>query len=326
MKSKTILKLIASSSFIAYNKVIAHLIGPIETLVLGELCSLYEYFGNKEFFVTQERLSDNTAVSVKQIRAALEKLALFQIITITKKGVPCKNYYTVNAEKIVELLEKYDNTPKEENAEAPSTENSEEIISEENEEQGKLDVPNLPNWECQNVTTSSAKKVALLDNNKNNKINNNKNSKSHSRSTASGKDDDSKNKVSFKNSEYARVYDAYYENCKQLFDTRRLPVERPVFDIKQIKKLIKTRFTDYGVDAVVDAVRESIKHDWLISRGYPLSYILGPNEIVSLINKNYSNINNTGYQQKSNLSYQKTTYHVDLSDRYDMSDMADSGF
>ena len=147
----TILKLLSSNGFISYNKAIAKRCGVHETIVLGELCSIFDYFHYHEFFINQERISNDTALSVKQIRTALSNLEKMGIITISKKGVPCKNWYFINEEVIETILEN-------------------EINDSQTEE---LDVPNLPNLDGTKSTSSSDKTVALLNNNTNIRIDNN---------------------------------------------------------------------------------------------------------------------------------------------------------
>lgn len=114
----------------------------------------------------------------------------------------------------------------------------------------------------------------------------NTNSKSHCCGSATTK----KDKVSFKNEDYNRVFSTYYENCRTLFAKGLIQTEAPVVP-RFIKQAIKKCFEAYGVDKVVEGVVESINHDWLIKQGYPLNFILGQNELPMLINKTYRNSN-----------------------------------
>ncbi len=101
----SILKLLNNKGFISYNKAIAKLIGIHEAILLGELCSIADLFGGEEFFFTQDKLSNDTCLSEYQINKALKKLQEFGIVSIRKKGIPCKNYYTVNEKQILKMLE-----------------------------------------------------------------------------------------------------------------------------------------------------------------------------------------------------------------------------
>ena len=135
----TILKLLSSNGFISYNKTIAKICGVHETIVLGELCSIFSYFHFNEFYINQERISNDTALSVKQIRTALVNLEKNKIITITKKGTPCKNWYFINESVIKDLLENY------EDSYSPADDDA---------QMGEQDVPKVPNKESENSTTS----------------------------------------------------------------------------------------------------------------------------------------------------------------------------
>lgn len=113
---------------------------------------------------------------------------------------------------------------------------------------------------------------------------NNLNSNSHCRNMVATKT----RKPTFKNEEYTKVYDAYFDNCRELFQKGLLAVEQPVLP-NYIKGTIKKSFESFGVEKVVDAVKDSINHEWLIEQGYPLQFILGKNELPRLINKTYKN-------------------------------------
>ena len=163
----TVLKLIANKGFISYNKTIARHLGVNEAILLGELCSIFDYFNYNEFYISQERIANDTALSVKQIRTSLLNLEKAGVITITKKGQPCKNWYFINEDVVTEILETTEETdeePLEEDVQSAQT--------------GELDVPKVPNKIGKNVTTRCAKKEQLLINNNtdNNTSNNNINS------------------------------------------------------------------------------------------------------------------------------------------------------
>lgn len=115
---------------------------------------------------------------------------------------------------------------------------------------------------------------------------------------------------SFGQKQYSAVLDAYYKNCTDLFFSGKIKTEHPVVPA-YISRTLKKCFSLYGFEKVLEAVRESKNHEWLVERGYPLSFILGQNEIVNLINKTYSR----NPQAKASAS------PVPLDDKYDMSDM-----
>lgn len=100
-----ILKLLSSSGFISCNKAIARLLGLTEAIILGELCSISEMFGGEEFYFSQEKISNDTTLSEYQICNALKHLKEAGVLNITKKGLPCRNFYSINEDKVMELLD-----------------------------------------------------------------------------------------------------------------------------------------------------------------------------------------------------------------------------
>ena len=144
---------------------------------------------------------------------------------------------------------------------------------------------------------------------------NNKNSNSHCcGSTATN----AKQKISFKNEDYTKVFNAYFTNCKTLYDKGVIENEHPVLPV-YAKKIIKSAFENFGVDNVVKAVEESINHEWLaINEKYPFIKIFGPNELPNLINKTYKNAAYKNAAQKQN----NFSNSQSLEDKIDLSDMA----
>ena len=106
MSNKTLLKLIASSNFITFNKTIAKTIGIDEAILFGSLCSFKSLFNDAdEFFCEQERLVNDTCLTAHRIRNAQKNLVAYGLLEITKKGLPAKNYFKLNEENIIKLLE-----------------------------------------------------------------------------------------------------------------------------------------------------------------------------------------------------------------------------
>lgn len=101
----SILKLLANKNYISYNKKIAKIIGIDEAILFGELCSLYDYFGENEFYCEQPKLIEDTCLTEYRVRNALKNLCEFGLLNIEKKGMPAKNYYTLNENRLLELIE-----------------------------------------------------------------------------------------------------------------------------------------------------------------------------------------------------------------------------
>lgn len=114
-----ILQLLASSSFITLNKNVIKAVGLEESLLLGELCSEYDYWIKREelqdgyFFSTVENIEENTTLNDYKQRKALKTLQQLKIVDVKVKGLPAKRYFKINEEQLIKLLNiKYSNNSK----------------------------------------------------------------------------------------------------------------------------------------------------------------------------------------------------------------------
>lgn len=105
--------LLASSKYIIVNKDLIQILGLNEAVILGELCSEYTYWANREqlddneyFYSTRENLENNTGITPHFQRIALKNLEEKEIVTTKKKGIPCKTYYKIDEMKVIEYLKK----------------------------------------------------------------------------------------------------------------------------------------------------------------------------------------------------------------------------
>ena len=95
--------LLSSSSFIMTNKIMIKAVGTDAAIILGELCSEYNYWeqrneliNGKWFYSTRENIEDNTGLSEHKQRIAISKLLKLELIETKKMGIPCKTYYKLN--------------------------------------------------------------------------------------------------------------------------------------------------------------------------------------------------------------------------------------
>lgn len=105
--------LLASSKYIIVNKDLIQILGLNEAIILGELCSEYTYWANvnkledNEFFYsTRENIQKNTGITPHFQRTAMKNLEEKEIIYTKKKGIPCKTYYKIDEDKVIEFLKK----------------------------------------------------------------------------------------------------------------------------------------------------------------------------------------------------------------------------
>ena len=190
------------------------------------------------------------------------------------------------------------------NSEKSSPDKSfDDFIGEEFSSKNEKSSPSMVKKVHQESEKSSPNKI---DNKECNKLD--INSKSHSSRAV---------KKSYPQDYYKQIFNAYFNNYSEIWHNssryqNEFP-EKPVINYKQMSKRIKEAFEAYGFEAVLEAVRTSKNHQFLIDSGYVMSFIFGPNELPILINKNYKNT----AQKQNNFSNKKS-----LEDKIDLSDMA----
>ena len=89
-----------------YNKKLARTIGTNPAILLGYLCSEYNFYSNNGqldkgmFFCTREKIKYNTGLTETEQRTATKKLKELGIIETELKGMPSKTYYKINETNI----------------------------------------------------------------------------------------------------------------------------------------------------------------------------------------------------------------------------------
>lgn len=92
---------------IAYHRIFAKITKSVTAGVL--LSQLYywwksECVGEEEFYHSNEKLMEETCLTENELRSAKKKLKDLNIISIEKKGLPAKNYYSFNFNRLVQLI------------------------------------------------------------------------------------------------------------------------------------------------------------------------------------------------------------------------------
>lgn len=125
-----VLELLASDNFITFSKSIAKKYGVDAAILLGTMCSWQKFFGG-EFYKSQEELKEETCLGIYEIKEAVKVLSGCGILTVTRKGLPAKNYYLVSANKLGEnLLTRELETTQQEVEKSPNYNNKETIKKE----------------------------------------------------------------------------------------------------------------------------------------------------------------------------------------------------
>ena len=99
-----ILHLLAKENYITYHKGLAKKLGVDEAILFGEMCSLTNVYGD-EFFCDQEKLMEETCLTEYRVRNAVKTLQEVRLLKVDRKGMPAKNYYTLNEDVLIEMLD-----------------------------------------------------------------------------------------------------------------------------------------------------------------------------------------------------------------------------
>lgn len=99
-----IIKILASDNYIICNKLFAKKHGLEEAVLLGALCSYQNSFGGDWFYREQEKILEDTALTLYSLRKCLSYLKKLGIVSIEKKGMPAKYFYKINADRLIDEL------------------------------------------------------------------------------------------------------------------------------------------------------------------------------------------------------------------------------
>lgn len=105
-----IISLLSTDGYIICNKTILKLFGADCAVLLGELCAEYNYYkSNNElvddmFYSVQSNITENTGLSSHSQRNAIKILSENGILEVYKMGLPAKNYFKINHDKLLNIF------------------------------------------------------------------------------------------------------------------------------------------------------------------------------------------------------------------------------
>lgn len=98
-----VLQIIAKENFITYSKVAARKLGVNAAVLLGQFCS-YQNLAEGEFYREQSLIAEDTCLSIYEIRKAVDVLVENELLVVERKGVPAKNFYKIDENKLSDFL------------------------------------------------------------------------------------------------------------------------------------------------------------------------------------------------------------------------------
>lgn len=287
-----LLKLLSNTGFISCNKAIARLLGLAEAILLGELCSISEMFGGEEFYFSQEKISNDTTLSEYQICNALKHLKEAGVLNITKKGLPCRNFYSINEDKIAELLDS-DKTCSQKTKEQAAK----EFRNSSPKNSGTFKNKNTE-IRIQNKNTSypvpepiSQTSNSLLDNSITEEQSPRQPEQSISHFSASAEKSKTikTKRISFPRDMYNQVIERYNTNLKKINpDARGMTYE----DSRSLWYGVFKRFPN--INDVLSILDNGMKDNWVVNTaGYSFKSMFGSSQALKLLNGQISSAANT---------------------------------
>lgn len=87
------------------NKVLVRQLGLAETLVLQHIIDLTESaFKREQIFQPINQMADELGITEYNVKQAVNKLKDVGLINVERRGIPYKNYYSVNNEMVMEMM------------------------------------------------------------------------------------------------------------------------------------------------------------------------------------------------------------------------------
>lgn len=106
-----IISLLSCDGYIICNKTLIKKFNADCAILVGELCAEYNYYKNLgqldsdgSFYSTRDNIEQNTSLNDYAQRKAIKMLSEAKILTVTKKGLPAKNYYKLNTSQLLSLF------------------------------------------------------------------------------------------------------------------------------------------------------------------------------------------------------------------------------
>lgn len=106
-----IISLLSCDGYIICNKTLIRKFNADCAILVGELCAEYNYYKNTNalepdgsFYSTRENIEQNTGLNDYAQRKAIKMLSEAKILSVTKKGLPAKNYYKLNDSQLLSLF------------------------------------------------------------------------------------------------------------------------------------------------------------------------------------------------------------------------------
>lgn len=282
----------ANGGYFLFNKSIARAVGTLAAVLFAELVNIADYYGGGEFYFEQDRLTQDTGLSLHQVQSATKVLEACGLLSVTRKGVPRRNWYTVNSAAALDVIEK--NLAENRKPKNPASSGA---------KIEPLEVQKLDDKKSKNSTSSGAKIEPPLKNE-----NREKEQKERTEICGGPQKPFRKRKPPLPEREpendIERVEKKYLENYAELYGRGIVSTEKPIVNWGQSRRLTRSVLDEYGLEAILMALRKSLDSEFCVQKGYCLTTILSSGVLAGLINGN-------GFSQKGS-AISRSSEHRDV--------------
>lgn len=107
MKEIEILKALSGRS-IAFNPAYTKITGSITAgILLSQVIFWWGVVNGREFYKTNDDWCSELFLGLSELKSAKKKLIELELISITKRGIPAKTFYSLNCQNVIEMLSEY---------------------------------------------------------------------------------------------------------------------------------------------------------------------------------------------------------------------------
>jgi hypothetical protein len=114
---KLIKNLIGDSNYWQLSKPLVKRLGHVPSLILTHLIDVAKYNNMPdEFYQQQSRIMNDLYLSEREVRGGIKVLVNHGVISVTKKGIPAKYFFTLDFNNIEEIITAHENPQWSQNA------------------------------------------------------------------------------------------------------------------------------------------------------------------------------------------------------------------
>ena len=104
MKKGLVKQLLSQGSWTAINKPLMKKIGLDCTYMFQYLLDLQDNVFDGEFFQQQDRIAEEFGWTVYKVQTVIKQLVGYGLMSVSRRGLPAKNFYSINDEQVVVIL------------------------------------------------------------------------------------------------------------------------------------------------------------------------------------------------------------------------------